>query len=60
MEINFILTALERLKTVQEAWFGKGEIVLNKFSRSVSFVKNQEVLLPNERDRISVIEFSSP
>ena len=36
------------------------EILLNKFSRSVSFLQNQERLLPNERDGISVIEFSSP
>ena len=30
------------------------------FNRSVSFFQNQEILLPNERDGISVIEFSSP
>ena len=33
---------------------------MNKFSRSVSLLQNQDILLPNERDGISVIEFSSP
>ena len=33
---------------------------MNKFSRSVSFLQNQEILLSNERDGISVIMFSSP
>ena len=33
---------------------------MNKFSRSVSFLQRQEILLQNERDEISVIEFSSP
>ena len=59
-EITFILTALEVLKTFQEAWFGKGKLLLSKFSRSVSFLQNQEGLLPNERDVISVISFPSP
>ena len=33
---------------------------LNKFSRSVSFLQNQDILLPNERDGISGIASSSP
>ena len=33
---------------------------MNKFSRSVSFLQNQERLLPNKRDGIPDIEFSSP
>ena len=45
---------------VQEAWFGKGKFLLNKFRRSVSFLQNQEILLPNKRDGISVIAFYSP
>ena len=48
------------MKTVQEAWFGKRGFLLNKFSRSVSFLKKQERLLTNELDVISVIAFSSP
>ena len=56
-EITFILAALKGLKTVQEDWFGKGKILLNKFSRSVYFLQNQARLLPNDRDGISVIEF---
>ena len=55
-----MLAVLKGLKTVQEAWLGKGKFVLNKFSRSVSFLQNQARLLPNERDGIFVIEFSSP
>ena len=34
--------------------------MLNKFSRSISFLQNQEILLPKERDEIFVMEFSSP
>ena len=33
---------------------------MNKFSRSVSFLQNQAILMPNERDGISIIEISSP
>ena len=34
--------------------------ILNKFSRSVSFLQNLEIILPNERDGIPVIAFYSP
>ena len=54
--ITFILTALEGMKMVQEAWFCKKK----KWRRSVSLSQNQEVLLPNERDGISVLSFYSP
>ena len=58
-EITFILTVLGGPEKAQEALFVKGKFLLNKFRRSVSFLQNQEGLLPNERDVISVIAFSS-
>ena len=51
---------LEGLKHVQEALFGKGKFLLNKFSRSVSFLRNQAILLPNKRGVTYVIDFTSP
>ena len=35
-------------------------IFIEQIIRSVSFLQNQDRLLPNERDGISVIELSSP
>ena len=48
------------MKKIQEDWFGWAKFLLKKISRSVPFLQNQERLLPNEGDGISVIAFSFP
>ena len=60
MEITLIAISEERRKTVQEPWFGKGNVRLNSVSNSVSVLQCHAASDPNDREGISVRELLTP
>ena len=59
-EITRILISELGWNTVQEAWFGSGNLVLKRVSNSASFLQFHPGSLPHERDGMSVIELWMP
>ena len=60
MESSFILISFVGWNTVQEAFFGRGDWLLNKRKRSASVLQCHLGSLTNESNGISVIAFCFP
>ena len=60
IEITFILTALEGLKTVQDSWLGKGYFSLKKLRKSESVLQSHAGLLPKSVIGYPSLHFSFP
>jgi hypothetical protein len=59
-EITLVATPVDKRKTFQEFWVGKGEKALYTGAKSVPVRHSQVGLLPKEREGMSVVRFFVP